>query len=864
MYSPESNAGVPGAEMAPFMPTVEVAPEPEAPVVNPDVLAFPDIGDHTVGESWDQELGDGVTLHYTIPEGNGLNTVDVTIEANGVVVGTARVARAETGPGYRWWNTGVGGHSSYFETGDPAQGGYGQTFLTGASTAGAPSSQFTVGPNWSWVATPSYDTNGNPIGVDIGVRNGQGLYDNEHQDLHGFTTLTQTGRDAHGGLTSVFAGQLDNTGRGWILDANGRPAEHFLDGNNNPVIISTDPITGKKIVEFAGGRNTFDSDDNWIGHVKFGVNGEVISGWEKDAWYSTQLTEYRRDWLSRLREEIIDPITGLRGEVRRLGDRTKITYTDGTEILLDRHGNPINTRSLAEKATAAVLNFGRGGLRNAAGMLEGLTAIAGLNDAINIGGGLLGFKPNLITQGEAQEGLLLGIGGMLLADTTAAVGTLWGGYKSLTGQQSWGKTWSDAWHAALNSYNERSKFFLGTDWTGFADHPAETLGSATVGVGAFFIPIKGPRIRGKGTPGAPGTSKPAPTKPTPKTQGPAANTKPSLATAKPNLARQAKAANSIVDQAPSIPREAYQRPEFGAPLREILRTEADINQSAANAIIELEQQLQFEARVPRTERSRVNAHASAHGSTPARRSPSGHQSPSGGTSGSARNSSSGAVPPAGPRSGPNPTGTGTPGGGGGTRGGNPNPGLSRHQQLKDKSLNKKENVEPPTPVPTRNAQGHYEVQMARVDHWAKNSFRRKAVIMERASSKNPLTRKPDSVQARSGAAQRSIRREYKRLIRREYRAKIDELNRLLARKVINQTQYDWLRAKADYIRRRRLDRLRTREMDHLVELQLEGLDARVNLAALEDITNHGIGQQIRNQLIHIPDGAPVIIKVVKW
>ncbi|MCP9622533.1 hypothetical protein NMK54_20505 [Nocardia otitidiscaviarum] len=200
--------------------------------MNYDPGQFPDVSGREVGAKWTEPLLEGSTAHYSIPEGNGLNTVDVVIvDATGTVVTRARIVRAVTGPGYRRWQTDANGVGSYFETSDPKLGGYGQHFDVGVSTAGPPTAEFEVGPNWEWVRTPSYDENGNHIGYDVGVRNSDGLYDNIHSDLLGNRWLTLTTRVGLGALDSRLAMQIDHRGDGWFIDGAGKEWTVFTDSS---------------------------------------------------------------------------------------------------------------------------------------------------------------------------------------------------------------------------------------------------------------------------------------------------------------------------------------------------------------------------------------------------------------------------------------------------------------------------------------------------------------------------------------------------------------------------------------------------------------------------------------------------------
>ncbi|MFD4434293.1 hypothetical protein [Nocardia sp. NPDC058497] len=70
------------------------------------------------GKPWTEVRPNGQTIEYTIPEGNGKNTVDAVVkDATGKVVSTARIVAIEGTAKYVRWQDDVGGGSSYFESG---------------------------------------------------------------------------------------------------------------------------------------------------------------------------------------------------------------------------------------------------------------------------------------------------------------------------------------------------------------------------------------------------------------------------------------------------------------------------------------------------------------------------------------------------------------------------------------------------------------------------------------------------------------------------------------------------------------------------------------------------------------------------
>ncbi|WP_054815421.1 hypothetical protein [Nocardia arizonensis] len=73
----------------------------------------------------------------------------------------------------------------------------------GSSTSGTPDSEFAATADWNKVFTPSYDAEGNQVGLDIATRNTDGLYDNVHVDNYDNITATAAVPDGHGGVVST-------------------------------------------------------------------------------------------------------------------------------------------------------------------------------------------------------------------------------------------------------------------------------------------------------------------------------------------------------------------------------------------------------------------------------------------------------------------------------------------------------------------------------------------------------------------------------------------------------------------------------------------------------------------------------------
>ncbi|MFI1238681.1 hypothetical protein [Nocardia salmonicida] len=191
---------------------------------------------HEQGKPWTEVRPNGHTVEYTIPKGNGKNTVDAIVrDSTGKVVSTARIVSIEGTAKYIRWQDDVGAGSSYFESGGPNELGYGQHFAPGTSTSGIPSWIFETSPDLSKTRTLSVDSGGRVVGVDIGVRNSQGLYDNIHVDNFGNATVSSTRLTPSAQLESKFTGQMFANRSGWLIDEqdNHWQGEPDKDGNQS-------------------------------------------------------------------------------------------------------------------------------------------------------------------------------------------------------------------------------------------------------------------------------------------------------------------------------------------------------------------------------------------------------------------------------------------------------------------------------------------------------------------------------------------------------------------------------------------------------------------------------------------------------
>ncbi|MEV0080499.1 hypothetical protein AB0H58_29170 [Nocardia neocaledoniensis] len=224
----------PQGSPAPTVPVEEHDPLLDAKGPNQDALPMPSTDGREVGKTWTEVRPNGQVVEYTIPEGNGKNTVDAVVkDAAGNVLSTARIVSIEGTANYIRWQDDVGGGSSYFESGGPNGLGYGQHFAPGTSTSGVPTHAFETSPDASQSRTLSLDSAGRVVGVDIGVRNSHGLYDNIHVDNFGNATMSSTKLGPGGELQSKFTGQMFANRSGWMIDEldNHWEGEPDKDGN---------------------------------------------------------------------------------------------------------------------------------------------------------------------------------------------------------------------------------------------------------------------------------------------------------------------------------------------------------------------------------------------------------------------------------------------------------------------------------------------------------------------------------------------------------------------------------------------------------------------------------------------------------
>ncbi|MFI1915928.1 polymorphic toxin type 15 domain-containing protein [Nocardia sp. NPDC020380] len=202
-------------------PVSQLPSQPEKSA-QPDVYALPDTSGRVEGDEWDSTLPDGRIVHNRIPFGNGNQSVDQWIPDGNGGITYSRVA-ANDDSGWQRWNLNADGSAFYGTKYAVDSDMYAQNFNPGSSTSGLPDHAYVSTPDYKGIKNPSYDQDGNLVGVDVAVPNEYGLYDNYHYDKFQNLTISTARPDGKGGIESVFVGQFDPHGEGWQVGPDGKP-----------------------------------------------------------------------------------------------------------------------------------------------------------------------------------------------------------------------------------------------------------------------------------------------------------------------------------------------------------------------------------------------------------------------------------------------------------------------------------------------------------------------------------------------------------------------------------------------------------------------------------------------------------------
>lgn len=335
--------------------------EPDADNVYPiladpdsDPFGKPDVSGHQEGDSWTTKLPDGREVINHIPVGNGTQTVDQTIPDGKGGSTNSRITENGAG-GYQRWNDDSSGTASYAAKDTPDATVYGQSFDRGASTSGSPSHEWGATADYQHTVTPTYDDNGNRTGAVYGDQRSDGYWNSAVQDDQGNTTYVDGHPDGSGGIANTVTGQVNSDGTGWRTLEDGRRAEVFTDGNDNPVMVLTDPKTGAQSYRYIEDgivqENAFDKDGRWNGHTEYRADGTIVQ-WSRDA-QGDKWTTLNPDGSGKV---VFDSVNGTISTTTFAADGSgRTTANDGSWQVFDKTGRvteshgPTDNRSGPEK-----------------------------------------------------------------------------------------------------------------------------------------------------------------------------------------------------------------------------------------------------------------------------------------------------------------------------------------------------------------------------------------------------------------------------------------------------------------------------------------------------------------------------------
>ncbi|WP_216912799.1 hypothetical protein [Nocardia noduli] len=188
----------------------------------PADLQMPDTTGKKEGDTW-KVTENGVEVTYTIPAGNGNQSVDRTWTNSAGGTSTNRMVDDGAG-GFQSWTDSTNGPATYMNKGQggTTDGVYGQVYDPGNSTSGTPDVGFGGNPNLSQVEAVRYDENGNPVDRLNSSRNSRGNWDSGGFDSEGNRTLFGDIPDGKGGFVQgALVGQVNQEGYGWSTDPEG-------------------------------------------------------------------------------------------------------------------------------------------------------------------------------------------------------------------------------------------------------------------------------------------------------------------------------------------------------------------------------------------------------------------------------------------------------------------------------------------------------------------------------------------------------------------------------------------------------------------------------------------------------------------
>lgn len=458
---------------------------------------MPDTTGHHVGDTW-SVTKNGFTTTYTIPEGNGTNTVDQTLTtSSGAQVGQMRIATDGHGATQKWGDYN-GGSASYTSQDSPSGPTYNQLYNPGSSTSGAPNSVNAVLPGENHAIPLIQD--GQRVGLLTTVDEGGGLSKNVYQDKDGNHYIYRSNPTEHGDMVTNQIGQLDKAGNGWLVGGypqggapgygllwkvtatpDGNPiltndektnsGQHFRvqnpDGTATDRYVGNDPYNSFTSVRDATGLTTKVGTDGSF--TQWNANGEVLI--HRDGTPKPEEPDNRSNW-EKLWDGTGNILKGAWHGLEHVGT--------GVENLTGFNGGDAFDHAW-DSVWGGIGNVGKEFWGDAKGFFPGLYHIG--NDIYNMTGinghdAITDSAFDLLAK-TAGPGLSLALPVLDIVDAAQGKPVGWG---------TFGKD-------LLYGLNGVSEMVIGTDWSHFNEHPGATIGDALFGTALIMAP-KGLRAIG--------------------------------------------------------------------------------------------------------------------------------------------------------------------------------------------------------------------------------------------------------------------------------------------------------------------------------------------------------------------------------
>ncbi|WP_161926868.1 hypothetical protein [Gordonia crocea] len=434
------------------------------------------------GDSWETRNADGTKVVYTIPTGNGDQSVDqVTYDKSGKAVSNSRVVSNGEG-GFQQWSNDKGGTSSYRSQDKPGADVTTMAWRPGVDASSSPPYSVTTS-SWDGTrsSTEAVDEKGVWSRVDK-VKTETGGWETQTTAEDGSVRLARV--DPDGKLHLI--GETDAKGTGWVDDGNGGAAKVHRDEHGNQVTVSTNKETGSQTTTYVDPKSGLqrsrvtDKSGKQIGTVDYDkdgkpVSGVVVDGGVRTSWVNGIATithdgknEKNKDWKKQ--------VVAADGSVEQFKSDGSKDKFDAAGAHIDHTDAPDN-RPAWKKALTGTGNFFKGVGKGAWGTVKGLGSLVGI-------GGKGG--PGV---GEAWVGFGKGLGNILWTynPQVVATKTAYDVVRTLTSKDYVAENPVDRVSGMTNAW-------LGVDPRNFGKDGIDSnqlAGEAVFGAAMFFVPVKG-------------------------------------------------------------------------------------------------------------------------------------------------------------------------------------------------------------------------------------------------------------------------------------------------------------------------------------------------------------------------------------